>query len=214
MLHFTMPMFAFLQVPTYMMSDGQFKTLLVFTGLIALWLFLLSIALIAVAIMVVKLLKTVNEFTTRIESKALAITDRFESKLYPVLDNVKDLVNDSVPKIKRITDNIADTTDVYRSKVAQVDALITDTTSKVKHQSDRIDGMVSHTLTSAGNLVGRVEDAIFYPVRHLTALFSGLRASAARLVEEYSQPSAPKAPKPVAFEGESIYTGLEDDYHA
>lgn len=205
---------ALVQAPSYTMSDGQFHTLLWFTGLIAFWLFLQAVALVAVAFMVVKLLRTVNELTTRVESKALAITDRFEGKLYPLLDNFQDLMNDTVPKIKRVTESIADTTDVYRAKLAQVDALITDTTTKARRQSDRVDGMVTSTLNAAGSVVGKVEHAVMTPVRQAGAVISGIRAAATRLAEEYAQPSRSKTPKPVAFEGENIYTGLEDDYHA
>lgn len=248
-MHAAIAPLALFQAPTYTMTDGQFHTLLWFTGLIAFWLFLQAVALVAVAFVVVKLLRTVNEATERIENKALAITDRFEGKLYPLLDNAQDLINDSVPKIKRVTESIADTTDVYRAKLAQVDALISDTTTKVKHQSDRLDGMVTSTLNTAGNVVGRVEHAVMTPVRQAGAIFSGLRAAATRLADEYSSPrytgpsdpsghaepshasrsearmrvedrfrtaapSAQTTPKPVAFEGENIYTGLEDDYHA
>ncbi|WP_419806111.1 hypothetical protein [Terriglobus sp.] len=213
-MHAATSALALFQAPTYTMSDGQFHTLLWFTGLIAFWLLLQAAALVAVAFMVVKLLRTINEFTTRIEAKTLAITDRFEGKLYPLVDNFQDLMNDTVPKIKRVTESIADTTDVYRAKLAQVDALISDTTGKAKRQSDRIDGMVTTTLNTAGSVVGRVENAVLAPVRQAGAFFSGIRAAATRLVDEYGHPTHAKTPKPVAFEGENIYTGLDDDYHA
>jgi methyl-accepting chemotaxis protein len=231
-MHAAPATYALFQVPTYAMSDGQFHTLLWFTGLIAFWLFLQAVALVAVAFMVVKLLKTINEFATRMEAKALAITDRFEGKMYPLVDNFQDLMNDTVPKIKRVTESVADTTDVYRAKLAQVDALITDTAAKAKKQSDRVDGMVTSTLNAAGSIVGRVEHAVLTPVKQATAIFSGLRAAATKLADEYAQPDArveraPYAeayersratgaatPRPVAFEGEQIHTGLQDDYHA
>lgn len=220
-MHAATPLFAFLQAPTYSMSDGQFHTLLWFTGLIALWLFIQAIALAAVAYMVVKLLKTVNELTTRLEAKALAIVDRAEGKVYPLVDQVQVLVNDSVPKIKRVTENIAETTDVYRAKLAEVDALITDTTQKVKKQSDELDRIVTSTLHKTGDLVGRVEHAVLAPVRQGSALISGIKTAAERLVENFRHTDharraehAEHTPRPVAFEGESVYTGLEDDYHA
>lgn len=208
--------FALLQVPTYTMSDGQFHLLLWFTGLIAFWLFLQAIALVAVAIMVVRLLSKVDEISTKFEQKALAVTDRFEKKLYPLLDNVQNVMNDSVPKIKRVTDNIADTTDVYRAKLAEVDEFLTDTAQKVKRQSDELDRIVTTTLHTAGNFVGRVEQTVMTPIRQGSAILSGLKAATERLVENFrpAEHTVPTTPKPVAFEGENIYTGLEDDYHA
>ncbi len=193
---------ALFQAPTYTMSDGQFHTLLWFTGLIAFWLFLQALALVAVAFMVVKLLKHVND-----------LTGKLEEKVWPLMDKTKEVVNDLVPKIQRVTENIAETSDVYRAKLDQIDKLVTDTADKVKKQSDRVDNMVSSTLTSAGQVVHRVESVVMAPVRQGSALISGIKAAAEKLAENYRQPTA-HTPKPVAFEGESVYTGLEDEYHA
>lgn len=152
-----------------------------------------------------------------------------------IAGHAEDLVADTKPKIQRVTTNIVETSDVYRAKLAEVDALMTDTTQKAKRQSDRVDAMVSHALTSVGSLVGHVEEAVMTPVRRVAGFFGGLKGgaehfmrnlkgNAEHMVEDLAETTEhlvdnvlhrkPATPRPVAFEGESTYTGLEDDYHA
>ena len=206
----------------YGMTDSQTHWLMIFAGCTAVAVLVLALSFGGIAFALFLLLRKITEFTGVLEKK-----------VYPVLDNVKDLMNDSVPKVKRVTTNIAETSDVYRaklaeieklitetgnvyrSKLADVDSLITDTTSKAKRQSDRVDGMVSSTLHSAGTVVGRIENAVLTPVRQGGAWISGLKTAAEHLVQNFTPKAKVRTtPKPVAFEGESVYTGLEDDYHA
>ncbi len=183
------------------MTQGQTHWLITFTFLTAIAVLIQAIALGAMAFMVVKLLKQVTD-----------ITSKLETKVWPLMDKTRDVVNDLVPKIQRVTDNVAETSDVYRAKLAEIDSLVTDTAQKVKKQSDRVDSMISATLTSAGSVVERVEHVVLTPVRQGGAILSGIKAAAESLANHYSR--KPTTPKPVAFEGESVYTGMEDDYHA
>lgn len=191
---------ALLQAP-YGMTEGQTHWLIAFTLLTAVAVLIQAVALGAMAFMVVKLLKQVTE-----------LTGKLENKVWPLMDKTRQVVDDLVPKIQRVTENVAETSDVYRAKLAEIDSLVTDTANKVKKQSDRLDEMVSSTLTTAGNVAHRVETAVLTPVRQGAALLSGIRAAAETLAHNYSKST--RTPKPVAFEGESIYTGKEDDYHA
>lgn len=226
-----------LQAP-YGMTDSQVTWLIVFTALVAVAVLIQAVALGAMAFMVVKLLGKVTELTSKLETK-----------VWPLMDTARDLVNDSVPKIKRVTNNIADTSDLYRAKVTEIDSLITDTSKvyrakmaevdalvtdtgkmyrskmteidtlitdaaeKAKKQSDRVDGMVSTVLTTAGSAVDRVEHTVKAPFRQGAAVITGIKTAAEQLIHNFSGKKT-VTPQPVAFEGDSVYTGLEDDYHA
>lgn len=192
-----------LQAP-YAMTDTQGKWLVAFTVLLTIAVLIQTAVLGAMGFMVVKLLGKVTELTSKLETK-----------VWPLMDSARDLVNDSVPKIKRVTTNIADTSDVYRAKIAEIDTFLSDTTEKAKRQTDRMDTMVSDALTTAGSAVGKVEHTVMSPFRQTAAVMAGIKASAEKLVENFSGTGKKRnTPKPVAFEGDSIYTGLEDDYHA
>ncbi len=202
---------ALLQTP-YGMSDSQVHWLIAFTALTAIAVLIQAVALGGIAVVVIKLIGTVTK-----------LTEELKPKVYPMIDNARDLVADSVPKIKRVTTNIADTSDVYRAKVADIDSFLSDTTQKARRQSDRVDNMVSDTLTSAGQIAGHIQNAVMAPVRQATHIiqlvrgnmdrFTQMGSDAARAFSSRRTKPAPTA-RPTAFEGDTVYTGLEDDYHA
>ncbi len=197
------------------MTEHQSTYLLFYTGVVAFAILIQGIALVILALAAAKLMKQVA-----------ALTVEAKGKVYPILESVRDITAkgqhiaevarnvavDSEPKIKRVTANIADTSDVYRAKVAQVDSLMTDTADKARRQTDRVDGMISSVLTRTGEMAASVHHAILAPVRQVSGIVNGAKGSIEVLIEHF-KPKA-KTPKPVAFEGESVYTGYEDDYHA
>lgn len=196
------------------MTEHQASYLLLYTGVVAFAILLIGVAIIVVALAVVKLLKQIGELT--VEAKG---------KVYPILESVRDIsekgqhiaevarnvVIDTEPKIKRVTANIADTSDVYRAKVAQVDTLITDTAQKAQRQSDRVDNMVSNALNKTGEVANQLQHAIASPFVKTAGVVSGAKAAIESLLHRQTTHQKLKA---VAFEGESVYTGYEDDYHA
>lgn len=196
------------------MTEHQASYLLLYTGIVAFAVLLMGLAVIVIALAVSKLLKQVGELTA--EAKG---------KVYPILESVRDISEkgqqiaevarnvaaDTEPKIKRVTTNIADTSDVYRAKVAQVDTLLTDTTQKAQRQSDRVDQIVTNALTRTEEVASNLQHAVASPFIKTAGLFSGAKAALETLLQREARP---KAPKPIAFEGENVYTGYEDDYHA
>ena len=199
------------------MTEHQSTYLLAYTGVVAFAILIQGIALVILALAGAKLMKQLAELTT--EAKG---------KVYPILESVRDIsakgqdiaevarnvIRDTEPKIKRVTTNIADTSDVYRAKVAQVDALITDTKDKAQRQSDRVDAIVTNAITKTSETAAHIGNAILAPVRQMSGLVSGAKTSIELLIAKFTPKSKAAAPKPIAFEGESIYTGYEDDYHA
>lgn len=200
------------------MTEHQASYLLLYTGVVAFAILLIAVAVIVLALAAAKLLKQIGELTA--EAKG---------KVYPILESVRDIsekgqhiaevarnvVADTEPKIKRVTANIADTSDVYRAKVAQVDHFITDTTEKAHKQSDRVDQMISGALTRTTEAASSLQHAVTSPFVKAAGFLSGAKAGIETLLQSSgSSTGRSRAPKPVAFEGESVYTGYEDDYHA
>ncbi len=201
------------------MTEHQSTYLLAYTGVVAIAIFIQAIAIIILALAAAKLLKQVAD-----------LTQEAKGKIYPILESVRDISEkgqhiaevarniaaDTEPKIKRVTANIADTSDVYRAKVAQVDNLISDTAEKAHKQSNRVDGMITDALTRTGEVATNLQHAILAPVRQVSGIVNGARVGLSTLFERFahSKSSTKSTRKPVAFEGESVYTGYEDDYHA
>ncbi len=214
---------AMLQSP-YGMTDSQVHWLIIFTALTAIAVLVEALALGAIAIVVVKLLGTITVLTAELKPKIYPLMDQAKEisvkvnditgKVNEMTSHVRDVVADTTPKVKRVTTNIADTSDVYRAKLAEIDALVTDTATKAKRQTDRVENLVSSTLSNAGKVASKVEDVVLTPVHQASAIWSAIKATTESLVTSYSKSAVKPIPKPVAFEGDNIYTGLEDDYHA
>lgn len=196
------------------MTEHQSTYLLLFTGIVAFALVLIGAAVLVLALAAARLLKQIGELTA--EAKG---------KVYPILESVRDItekgqhiaevarniVADTEPKIKRVTTNFADTSDVYRAKVAEVETFLTDATQKAHRQSDRVDSMVSSALNRTGEIATNLQHAVASPFIKTAGLFSGAKTALETLLHRESKPATPR---PVAFEGESVYTGYEDEYHA
>ncbi len=201
------------------MTDSQVHWLIAFTGFTALAVLVEALAFGAIAVVVVKLIGHITALTEELKPKIYPIMEnvrQISGKVNDITGNVKDVVADTAPKVKHVTTNITDTSDIYRAKLAEIDALISDTTAKAKRQTDRVDNFVSGTINSAGKVASRVEDVVLAPVHQAGALWSAIKATTESLVQSYKPKSSktPYTPPPVAFEGDNIYTGLEDDYHA
>jgi uncharacterized protein YoxC len=200
------------------MTEEQAHYLLIYVAIISFSFLVAAVMLIAVGVGVIKLMKQITASTAEAKGKMYPLLDRFEgiaAKTERLTASAEAILADAQPKIERITTNLAQTSDVYRSKVAEVDALITDTTTKARHQSDRVDDMISTALTRTGEISANIHHAVMTPVRQLSGILNGAKASIDTLVHNFApKPGKLKTRKPVAFEGESVYTGLEDDYHA
>jgi len=202
------------------MTEHQSQYLLVYTALVAVAVLIEAIALGALAFAMAKLIRQISILTEEAKGKVYPLIDtvhQLTEKSLDIADIAHDVVEDASPKIKHVINNVAETSDVYRAKVAEVDALITDTTQKAKRQSDRVDGMVTGVITRTGEVAGHIQHAIMQPAKQMAGIINGAKTTIESLLGQFgpkSRPTKPRTPKPVAFEGESVYTGLEDDYHA
>lgn len=195
------------------MTDNQVHLLLVYTAIVSFAVLIQAVALFAIAMAVRKLLTNVTELAGEAKGKVYPIMElvsKVTLRTESILARTEGLLADVEPKVKRVTSNIADTSDIYRAKVAEIDAFVSDATRKAKRQSDRVDGMVTDVLTRTAELKDQVQHAILMPVRQMTGIVGALRAG----IENLMHAETKRTPKPVAFEGDSIRTGLEDDYHA
>jgi uncharacterized protein YoxC len=199
------------------MTEQQAHYLLIDMGLIAGAMVIAAIAVIAVGIAVILLMKQLKETAAETTSKVYPLLERVEriaAKTEHITATAEAILADVQPKIERVTTNIAQTSDVYRAKVAEIDALIADTTGKARRQSDRVDSMITSTLSRTAAIAAHLQNAIMVPARQLSGVVSGARTTVEALVHQFAPKPTPKTPKAVAFEGESVYTGETDDYHA
>ncbi len=210
------------------MTESQAHYLLIFSGITAVAILLGAIAFVIMATTFARLMRHFS-----------VLAKETQGKIYPILENVQDISDkmadithtareftaDAAPRLRRATRNIEETSDVYRAKVAEIDSLITDTTDKARRQTERVDAfvtntmdrthdVVSTTINRAQQLLDSMQHAVYAPVRQISGLVNGVKAGIDALIANFTPKPTSRPPKPVAFEGESVYTGYEDDYHA
>ena len=192
------------------MTEAQAHLLLIFVGIIAVAALIQFIALAAMGVAL-----------ARFFADAKTLVDEAKGKFYPMAETIhrlatttEGIVDDAAPKVRRITSNIADTSDVYRAKVGQIDTFITETTTKARKQRDRVDAAATHLMDRTEEITTSVQNGFMAPFRQVAGIIGGLRAGIETLIRSEQEPTTPRVPKPRAFQGDNIYTGLEDDYHA
>jgi uncharacterized protein YoxC len=199
------------------MTDQQSHYLLIFTGLVAAAVLIQALSLAVIAIAGLRVAKQMGKLSEEAKQKMSPMLDRVESisgRMEGLMHVMQDVATDVAPKIKRATTNIEESTDIYRAKIVQVESLIDDTTMKARRQTDRVDSMITNAMDRTHEITETVGNAIMSPARQMAGLVGGARATIDSLLRSFVPKSKPHTPKPIAFEGENSYTGLDDDYHA
>lgn len=157
--------------------------LIVFVGLVALAMIIQAVTVVGMAVGAAKTRKRVME-----------MADELRGKMLPLIDQSRELMQDSAPKIRVITENLAETTQLVRAKVTEFDATIHEANAKTRAQVARVDGMVTSVLDTTSDIGQMLQRAARVPAREFSGLMNGLKAgldvligrkkSAAQVAEE------------------------------
>lgn len=146
-------------------STAGSRWLLIFVGLVAVAMVVQAIVVAGMAIGAAKTRKRVMEMAEEMRSKVL-----------PLLDKSRELIDDVGPKVRVITDNLAHTSHLVRTKAAEFDATMSEANSKTRAQVARVDTMVSSVLDTASDATHMLQNAIKIPAREFAGLMNGLKA--------------------------------------
>ncbi|MEK6398036.1 MAG: hypothetical protein V4734_08115 [Terriglobus sp.] len=210
------------------MTESQAHYLLIFSGITAFGVLLGAIGFSVLSFSFAKLLKQLTELTAEAKGKVYPILENvhdISEKVSDISDVVRETTADTAPKLRRVVRNLEETSDMYHARLTEVNALVADTTRKAKKQTDRVDTFVTDsldrthevvtgTISRVQHMMDSIHNAVYAPVRQISGLASGAKAGLESLLANFTAKHEEKQPKPVAFEGDSVYTGYEDDYHA
>jgi hypothetical protein len=120
------------------------------------------------------------------QERVVAILEDLQGHARPVLSSARELLDDSVPKVKAITSNLAETSYVLRSQAIELNEALDDVVGRARAQAVRVDGMVTHTLDSVEHTRDRlergVEQAVNRPVRMAQGVVNGVKAAIETLI--------------------------------
>src|ERR1700736_6476710 len=113
--------------------------IMIFIGLIALFMLGMLIALVAIAVTAGKAVKSVTATVDELKGKVLPIIEIATD----ISKSGREIIQDATPKVKVITDNLVKTSEIARDAVQKVDATIMDANQRTQRQVARVDDMVT-----------------------------------------------------------------------
>jgi hypothetical protein len=153
------------------LSSGNSGLLTWFVGMVAFAMVVQAIAVIVMAIGLVKASK-----------RGLEIAEEMRTKIGPLLTTTETVVRDAAPKVKIITENLVETSHVVRAKAREFDATASELNMKTRVQAARVDGMVTSVLNTTAEISDTLQRAVKAPVRELSGLVNGFKAGVDVLV--------------------------------
>jgi methyl-accepting chemotaxis protein len=210
------------------MTESQAHYLLIFSGITAFGVLLGAIGFSILSFSFARLLRQVATLASEAQGKVYPILENVQDiseKVADISDVVRETTAETAPKLRRMVRNLEETSEMYHARLTEVNALVADTTRKAKKQTERVDTFVTDsldrthevvtgTISRVQHIMDSIHNAVYAPVRQISGLASGAKAGLESLIANFAPKHETKTPKPVAFEGESVYTGYEDDYHA
>lgn len=103
------------------------------------------------------------------------LTERVEEDVLPVVKKMRDLLEDTTPKLKQVTDEMLQVSHAVRQQVDHVNAALTDIVDRTHTQASRVDEALSMVLGGIGRASGLVQNATGGTSRKVGAVMTGLR---------------------------------------
>jgi len=144
-----------------------------------LFLLVIAVALVAQAVGVVM----AAFFALKMFRKIEAMTNSFDRKTTPIIENLTTLTAELTPKVRVITTNIEEISYTVREKcdevgatLSEINRTVADLNLKTRVHVSHVDVMVTEALASTEEVSRTVQESIKKPVRQIAGIIAGLRA--------------------------------------
>ena len=142
-------------------------------SLLILLVALITVAMIVQAISLLIFVLSFRKFCNRVE----VLLDQFSRDVQPVLHSARELLTEGREKFHAISSNILEITGMAKGQVARLDGMLTDASKQARLQFIRLDQLLTDTIGRMEETSEAVRRTILTPVREVSALLAGLRAS-------------------------------------
>ena len=139
---------------------------------------------VAIAALCIFIMAVVSILLYRVVAKAQMRVEGVADKVEPLIDTVRQIANDSAPKIATITTraveiaaNAKDISDVANDQAHRFAEVGRDIADRSKAQIARVDAVVDHTVDQLNHAGDNVKAAVLKPVQEAGAVFAGVKAA-------------------------------------
>ena len=129
-------------------------------------------------------------FALKMFRKIEAMTNSFDRKTTPIIENLTALAVELTPKVRAITTNVEEISYTVREKCDEVSATLTeinrtvaDLNIRTRVHVNHVDGMVTEALETTEEVSRTVQESIKKPVRQIAGIIAGLRAGIETLAQ-------------------------------
>ena len=105
------------------------------------------------------------------------LVDQLSRNVEPVLQAASELLTDSREKIASLTGNLNEISLLAKNQMTRLDGFLQDTTERAQLQVLRLDDLISDTMSRVEQTTEAIQQGVLTPVRELTAVAAGVRAS-------------------------------------
>lgn len=112
----------------------------------------------------------------RTSAEITRLSGNFESRVFPLLNRVRSLLEESESDLHDMVHNVAEVTRTVHANSRRFDRLLEEAADRLRLQLVHADRLMSGALDTVEDSVQELQDALIEPVRTVTAFIRGVRA--------------------------------------
>ena len=180
---------------------------------VPLWLFVVStIALLVCLLIQAGILLALGLAGLKALKKAEALADTTTTKVLPILEQVRFILEDLAPKVRAVTTNVVEISATARDQAKHVNTTVDEVVEKTRGQAARVDEMVSAALNGVAHAATTLQEGVKKPARRVGNIIQDFRSKVEEFRAKRQSPSAePAAPHASSYEYRSGVVGEDLD---
>lgn len=120
--------------------------------------------------------------TRKMGQRMEALSTRVEDQVLPLVEKVRVMVNENAPMIQTTITNLTETSNLVRSQAGRIDEAVTEIVTIARTQAGRADLLATRTMQRVDITAEALQHTALTPLRHLSAVMSGVGAGLGELV--------------------------------
>lgn len=136
-------------------------------------IFFIAVTSVAVVLQMLILLGIYLQ-TKRVTDQAENIALDLHRRTIPLLENARDILADSTPKIKVATANLAEASATLKSQAETLGNTAVEIAVRARNKIAQADDMVTRTLERVERTTGAVQNSVLSPVRRVNGILQGI----------------------------------------
>ena len=139
-------------------------------------LLLAVLCVVAVAVMLqAGILVAMMIGAAKTQKRVVAVLEHMETRVGPVLDQTRLLLEDTTPKMRVITNNVLEASHILRQQAQNINGTVEEVTMRTRKRVIMLDEMVGAGIVGLERAMHAVQDGIVGPMKQVNGLLAGFR---------------------------------------